>query len=63
VQVTRAMCQRALEACDLAQREHEKILAAYEKRDLQALEAEICVHLDSTLLGSLKVVQERGGSL
>jgi len=63
VQVTRAMAQRALEACRLAQEEHEKIVAAYKQRDLKQLEAAIITHLESTLEGSLKVVEERGGVL
>jgi DNA-binding GntR family transcriptional regulator len=63
VQVTRAMSQRALEACQLAQAEHEKIVAAYRQRDLKKLKAAITTHLESTLEGSLKVVEERGGAL
>jgi GntR family transcriptional regulator, rspAB operon transcriptional repressor len=63
VQVTRAMSQRALEACRLAQAEHEKVLEAYERRDLKALKAAITAHLETTLEGSLKVMEERGGTL
>jgi len=63
VQVTRAMSQRALEACQLAQAEHEKIVEAYKQRDLKKLKAAITTHLESTLEGSLKVVEERGGAL
>jgi len=63
VQVTRAMSQRALEACQLAQAEHEKVVEAYKQRDLKKLKAAITTHLESTLQGSLKVVEERGGAL
>ncbi|RPJ83342.1 MAG: GntR family transcriptional regulator [Acidobacteria bacterium] len=63
VQVTRAMSQRALEACRLAQAEHEKIVGAYQRRDLKGLKAAITAHLESTLEGSLKVMEERGGAL
>jgi len=63
VQVTRAMTQRALDACRLAQVEHEQIVKAYEERDLKALKAAITSHLTSTLADSLKVVEQRGGAL
>ncbi len=63
VQVTRAMSQRALEACQLAEAEHEKIVEAYKDRDLKKLKVAITTHLESTLQGSLKVVEERGGAL
>lgn len=63
VQVTRAMCQKALEACRLAHDEHQEILRCYQERDLPALKEAIRKHLASTLEGSLRAVDERGGTL
>jgi DNA-binding GntR family transcriptional regulator len=63
VQVTRAMCQKALEACRLAHDEHQEILRCYQNHDLPALKEAIRKHLASTLEGSLRAVDERGGTL
>jgi DNA-binding GntR family transcriptional regulator len=63
VQVTRAMCQKALEACRLAHGEHKEILRCYETRDLPGLKKAIREHLATTLEGSLRAVDERGGTL
>jgi DNA-binding GntR family transcriptional regulator len=63
VQVTRAMCQKALEACRLAHGEHQEILRCYENRDLPALKEAIRNHLATTLEGSIRAVDERGGTL
>jgi DNA-binding GntR family transcriptional regulator len=63
VQVARAMFQDPLEACQLAQNEHLEIVRCYENSDLPRLKEAIRKHLGTTLERSLRVVDERGGTL